>query len=219
MISDITSSDAGPAPGEGSAPDRRRFGYAAVALLLAGIMLGAAIGLVIPRLRNPASDSVEAGFLRDMSTHHAQAVELAMIAHAGSDTPGIVTLSADIATTQQAQIGYMQAWLRDWDLGPTGDSQPMAWMPDAAGAVVDGLMPGMATPEQLASLRKATGKDLDVQFLTLMRAHHLGGIHMAQEAEKLSDDKDVDWLAESMVTAQQGEIQLIDDLLKQAQAS
>ncbi|MFI1989552.1 DUF305 domain-containing protein [Actinoplanes sp. NPDC020271] len=219
MISDVTSSDADPASEETPAPSRRRFGYAAVALLLAGIVLGAAIGLVIPRFRTPDTDSVEAGFLRDMSTHHAQAVAMAMIAHAGSDTPGIVTLAADIATTQQAQIGYMQAWLRDWDLDPTGDQPAMAWMPDAAGSVVNGLMPGMATPEQLASLRKASGKDLDVQFLTLMRAHHLGGIHMAQEAEELSGNKNVDWLADSMVTAQQGEIQLIDDLLKQAQAS
>ncbi|WP_436526804.1 DUF305 domain-containing protein [Actinoplanes sp. HUAS TT8] len=217
MISDVTSSDADTATGE--APTRTRFGYAAVALLLAGIVLGAAIGLVIPRFRTPGTDSVEAGFLRDMSTHHAQAVEMAMIAHAGSDTPGIVTLAADIATTQQAQIGYMQAWLRDWDLDPTGDQPAMTWMPDAAGSVVNGLMPGMATPEQLATLRKATGKELDVQFLTLMRAHHLGGIHMAQEAEDLSDNKNVDWIADSMVKAQQGEIQLIDDLLKQAQAS
>ncbi|GAA2705742.1 DUF305 domain-containing protein [Actinoplanes palleronii] len=216
MSSDTTSLDAAPASGE--VPARHRFGYAALALLLAGIVLGAGIGLVVPRFRTPADDSVEAGFLRDMSTHHAQAVEMAMEAHADSITPAIVTLSADIATTQQAQIGYMQAWLRDWDLSPTGGEQPMAWMPDAAGSVVDGLMPGMATPEQLASLRKATGKDLDVQFLTLMRAHHLGGIHMAQEAENLSDNKDVDWLADSMVTAQQGEIQLIDDLLKQAQS-
>lgn len=219
MISDVTSSDADAAFEEAPAPSRRRFGYTAVALLLAGIVLGVAIGLVIPRFRTPGTDSVEAGFLRDMSTHHAQAVEMAMIAHLGSDTPGVLTLAADIATTQQAQIGYMQAWLRDWDLDPTGDQPAMTWMPDAAGSVVNGLMPGMATPAQLASLRKATGKDLDVQFLTLMRAHHLGGIHMAQEAEDLSSNKDVDWIAESMVTAQQGEIQLIDDLLKQAQAS
>ncbi|WP_231956788.1 MULTISPECIES: DUF305 domain-containing protein [unclassified Actinoplanes] len=215
----MTSPDAATAAGEGPAPAGRRFGYAALALLLAGIVLGVAIGLVIPQFRTPGTDSVEAGFFRDMSTHHAQAVEMAMIAHAGSDTPGIATLSTDIATTQQAQIGYMQAWLRDWHLDPTGDRPAMAWMPDSAGSVVNGLMPGMATPDQLAALRKATGKQLDIQFLTLMRAHHLGGIHMAQEAERLSSNKDVDWLADSMVKAQQGEIQLIDDLLKQAQNS
>ena len=80
-------------------------------------------------------------------------------------------------------------------------------------------MPGMATPEQLADLRKATGKDLDVQYLTLMRQHHLGGIHMAQEAEKLAHNSDVKWLAGTMVTSQQGEITVIDNLLKKIQGT
>ena len=174
-------------------------------------------GLLIPRLTTPGDDSVEAGFLRDMSTHHAQAVEMSMIAHANSTNPEIVTLAGDIALTQHGQIGYMQAWLRDWHLSPTSTQQPMAWMPDSAGSVVNGLMPGMATPEQMADLRKATGKDLDVQYLTLMRQHHLGGIHMAQEAEKLSSNSDVKWLAGTMVTSQQGEITVIDNLLKKIQ--
>ncbi|WP_328461906.1 DUF305 domain-containing protein [Actinoplanes sp. NBC_00393] len=217
MTTEVSASGAMTAPGAG--PSNRRFGYTAVAVLLVGLLLGVAAGLVVPRLRTPGEDSVEAGFLRDMSTHHAQAVEMAMIAHAGSDTPHIVTFSADIATTQQAQIGYMQAWLRDWHLDPTGSAEPMAWMPNSDGSIVDGLMPGMATSEQMAALRKATGKELDVQFLTLMRAHHLGGVHMAQEAVELSDDENVDWIAQSMVKAQQGEIQLIDSLLKEVQQS
>ena len=154
-----------------------------------------------------------------MSTHHAQAVEMSMIAHANSTDPGIISLSADIALTQHGQIGYMQAWLRDWGLSPTGSEPAMAWMPGSEGSVVNGLMPGMATPEQMDRLRTATGKELNVQFLTLMRAHHLGGIHMAQEILRLSGNKDVTWLAETMVTSQQGEINLIDDLLEKAQAT
>ncbi|WP_433297407.1 DUF305 domain-containing protein [Actinoplanes sp. CA-030573] len=208
------------APVNGS-PVRRggRVWILVAAALVAGLLLGGALGVLVPRLSTPGDDSVEAGFLRDMSTHHAQAVEMSMIAHADSANPEIVTLSGDIALTQHGQIGYMQAWLRDWNLSPTSSQEPMAWMPDSAGSVVNGLMPGMATPEQLATLRKATGKDLDVQYLTLMRQHHLGGIHMAQEAIKLSDNKDIDWLAGTMVTAQQGEITLIDNLLKKIQAS
>jgi uncharacterized protein (DUF305 family) len=46
-----------------------------------------------------------------------------------------------------------------------------------------------------------------------MRQHHLGGIHMAQEILKLSDNEDVTWLAQTMVTSQQGEITLIDTML------
>ncbi|GAA2612833.1 DUF305 domain-containing protein [Paractinoplanes durhamensis] len=204
----------------GNRPGRARRGWLLIgAALLVGTMLGLGIGLVIPHLRTPGDDSVEAGFLRDMSTHHAQAVEMSMIAHEKSTDPDIVYLANDIALTQHGQIGYMQAWLRDWNLSPTSSEQPMAWMPDSAGSVVNGLMPGMATADQLATLRKATGKDLDVQYLTLMRAHHLGGIHMAQEAERLSSNDDVTWLAGTMVASQQGEIALIDDMLKKIQGS
>jgi len=203
-----------PAAGRG-----RRNWLLVIAALLVGTLLGVGIGLVYPRLSTPGDDSVEAGFLRDMAVHHAQAVEMSMIVHEKSDNPEIVYLASDIALTQHGQIGYMQAWLRDWHLSPTSTQQPMAWMPDSAGSVVNGLMPGMATPEQMADLRKATGKDLNVQFLTLMRQHHLGGIHMAQEAVRLSHNSDVKWLAGTMVTSQQGEITVIDNLLKKLQTT
>ena len=138
-----------------------------------------------------------------------------MIAHANSANTQIVSLSADIALTQHGQIGYMQAWLRDWRLSPTGSRPAMSWMPNSDGALVNGLMPGMATPDQMSRLRSATGTDLDVQFLTLMRQHHLGGIHMAQAILEESDNKDVTWLAGTIVTSQQGEINLIDSMLKE----
>ena len=219
------STDSGPAaeaaaPEDVPAPARSRRGWLIViAALLVGALLGLGVGLIAPRLSTPGDDSVEAGFLRDMAVHHAQAVEMSMIVHQKSDDPEIVYLASDIALTQHGQIGYMQAWLRDWHLSPTSTQQPMAWMPDSAGSVVNGLMPGMATPEQLAALRKATGKDLDIQYLKLMRQHHLGGIHMAQEAVKLSSNSDVDWLAQTMVTAQQGEITVIDNMLTKLGAS
>jgi uncharacterized protein (DUF305 family) len=218
-----TDSDAAAeaaAPETGGRPGRnRRTWLLVLAALVVGTALGLGIGIVVPHLRTPGDDSVEAGFLRDMAVHHAQAVEMSMIVHQKSDNAEIVYLANDIALTQHGQIGYMQAWLRDWHLDLTTTREPMAWMPDAKGSVVNGLMPGMATSDQLAALRKATGNDLDIQYLTLMRQHHLGGIHMAQEAEKLSSNDDVKWLAGQMVQSQQGEITLIDSLLKKIQAS
>src|SRR5438067_1866838 len=41
-------------------------------------------------------------------------------------------------------------------------------------------MPGMATDDQLKQLEDARGVDSDKLFLTLMTAHHLGGIPMAE---------------------------------------
>jgi len=221
-VSTATGAAADAAAPVNGSPHRRdfRFGVAwLAALLIVGLLLGAGGALLANRATTPGENSAEAGFLRDMSTHHAQAVEMSMIAHAGSTSPDIISLSADIALTQHGQIGYMQAWLRDWSLGPTGTEPPMAWMPDAQGSVQNGLMPGMATPEQLTQLRAATGNALDTQFLTLMRQHHLGGIHMAQGILDQSTNKDVTWLAETMVTGQQSELNLIDDLLKKRQAT
>ena len=216
--SDASAQAGAPADGPASS-GAHRFGAGWIALaLIVGILLGAGAGFLGARTMGvPGDTSAEAGFLRDMSTHHAQAVEMSMIAHANSTDPQIVTFAGDIALTQHGQIGTMHAWLRDWNLGPTGSEPAMAWMPDAQGSVRNGLMPGMATPDQLATLSKATGKDLDVQFLTLMRQHHLGGIHMAQAILDMTDNEDVRWLAGSMVRGQQSEINLIDSILKRIQ--
>jgi uncharacterized protein (DUF305 family) len=209
---------AAPDPGPGRT--EFRFGPAwLAALLIAGLLLGAGGMYWAVHATRPGDGSVEAGFLRDMSTHHSQAVAMSMIAHKGSTDPEVISLAADIAMTQHGQASTMQAWLRDWGLNPTGEQAPMAWMPDAQGSVRNGLMPGMATPEQMAALGQATGKDLDVQFLTLMRQHHLGGIHMAQAILDMSDHGDVTWLAGTMVTGQQGELNLIDSLLKKVQGT
>ena len=95
-----TDSDAAAeaaAPVNGTTPGRRGRGWLlVVAALVVGTLLGLGIGLVAPRLSTPGDDSVEAGFLRDMSTHHAQAVEMSMIAHADSTNPEIVTLAGQL---------------------------------------------------------------------------------------------------------------------------
>ncbi|MFI5494611.1 DUF305 domain-containing protein [Actinoplanes sp. NPDC051859] len=220
-VSSDTDTDAPTTADDAPRTGTHRFGVGWLALVLVfGLLVGGAAGFLGPRLLGvPTDDSAEAGFLRDMSTHHAQAVEMSMIAHANSTDGTVVTLAGDIALTQHGQISTMLAWLREWHLSPTGSQPTMAWMPGAEGSVVNGLMPGMATPEQIAKLRTATGKDLDIQYLTLMRAHHLGGIHMAQAILKESDNDNVTGLAQTMVSGQQSEINLIDSMLQRIQQS
>jgi uncharacterized protein (DUF305 family) len=202
--------DSGPASGGGP-----RWGTGWLALAVAvGLVLGLAAGLLVPTLNRPGNDSPEAGFARDMSTHHAQAVEMSVIAQERATDPRVRSLAVDIALTQQAQIGMMQTWLREWKLDPTGAQPPMAWMGDEmAASVKDGLMPGMATSAEMEQLRNATGRDFDILFLELMRTHHIGGIHMAEGVLKLSDDSEVRWLAQAMVDGQKKETTLIQELL------
>src|SRR5687768_13678004 len=98
-------------------PWRARLIMGALALVL--LALGFAGGLLVPRFTTPADDSADAGFARDMSQHHAQAVEMAMAAFDRSTDTELRTMGYDITTSQQYQIGQMQTWLQEWRLSPT----------------------------------------------------------------------------------------------------
>ena len=61
-----------------ASPRRRALVLGALAAVVA-LVIGYLGGLIVPRLSTPDDNSPEAGFARDMSVHHAQAVEMAMI--------------------------------------------------------------------------------------------------------------------------------------------
>ena len=146
--------------------------------LLLGILLGALVGFRLAGGGDPAADSTDVGFARDMSVHHEQAVQMAALVYDRSADPAIRQLAFDILTTQQGQIGIMGGWLDAWGHDWTTTGPRMTWM----GMAVEGLMPGMATPEQLAALRAASGEAADAIFLQLMIPHHQAGTEMARAA-------------------------------------
>ena len=74
-------------------------------------------------------------------------------------------------------------------------------------------MPGLATPEQLAELKAASGVPAEKLYLTLMIAHHEGGIEMAQAVLDRSTNRVVTALARGMIAAQQSEIDYMNELL------
>jgi uncharacterized protein (DUF305 family) len=192
-------------------PRLRIVGSILVAVVL--LLIGYAAGLLTPRLTAPGNTSPEAGFARDMSEHHAQAVDMGMVAYQKATLPEVRTLGGDIALTQQAQVGTMQTWLRDWRLGPTGSEPPMAWMPEGQRALNGNLMPGMATTEELATLMSASGKNVDILFCQYMLRHHLGGIHMVNGILDRTGDPQVRELAEKMRQGQTGEVATLRVLL------
>jgi uncharacterized protein (DUF305 family) len=196
-------------------PRRRRPLTIAAAVVAAVLMLVAAFGAgwVAHARNHPGEGSVEAGFARDMSSHHAQAVEMAMLALNKSDQPDLRLLAGEIAQAQQAQIGMMQTWLRSWNLEPTGHEPPMSWMKDGASLMSNGLMPGMASAADMASLRSATDRTFDLLFLRLMQQHHLGGIHMVDGVLAETSEPDVVWLAQAMAKNQRSELEFIQQIL------
>ena len=170
----------------------------AVASVLAA---GVALAMLLAS-RPPGDDSPEAGFARDMIVHHGQAVQMAEIIRDKTESDSIRLLASDISLTQQGQIGIMQGWLQVWGLPVTGSEPAMAWM----GHPTDGLMPGMAPPDEIERLGKLPHDRTDVLFLRLMIAHHEAAIPMSEAVLKRSDEPEVDQLARSIIRAQKAEI-------------
>lgn len=194
---------------------RRGPGRLATAILagMLALAVGFAIGVLIAKPAHPADDSAEAGFARDMSTHHSQAVEMGMVAWQRGTMPETRTLGYDIALTQQAQIGIMRGWLDKWGLSPSSRQPAMAWMEHGEHLLgPDGRMPGMASPEQLDKLRGAQAEQVDILFCNLMIDHHLAGVDMAKEIVERTDDEEVRQLAQGMIDAQEYEIQALRSL-------
>ncbi|WP_222193995.1 DUF305 domain-containing protein [Modestobacter italicus] len=212
-------------PAAPPAPRRRGWTTAVLVTVIALGMLvaggGLAVALGIGRTAEPTSDSVDAGFSRDMSRHHLQAVEMANLALTRSEDAEVRQLAFDISATQTNQAGRMQGWLSLWGLPVTG-GETMAWMTgemaghDMAGHGSGGaVMPGMATEAELAELRSLSGTPFDVLFLQLMIRHHQGGLEMAQQGAERAEVAAVRGLARSIAETQSAETTTMATMLRE----
>lgn len=192
---------------------RARTWFAAALVGVLALALGFGAGIYIAKPQQPGNSSAEAGFARDMSTHHGQAVSMASDEYRATDVPALQQLAIDIALTQQGQIGMMQTWLRNWGLDTNGESRPMAWMGSSSAIAEGELMPGMANEADRTKLRKATGRERDVLFCQLMIQHHLGGIHMVDGILDITKNTQVRELAQAIKDGQQYEITVLKEQL------
>ncbi len=214
-----------------------------VAILLVGFLIGFMVrGLDSSpnalAVQVPATDSIEAGFARDMIVHHSQGIVMAHYGEIDSQDPEIRLLAYDIASVQQAQVGQMQGWLALWQLPEQVIGPRMAWMP-AGGHQMSGMgmtttlhstgstsatgtaddsgfqakMPGMATSGELARLKTLRGKESDVYFLQLMLRHHQGGKTMMQYAADRAANPIVANFAGKMLEAQTSEATVMTQML------
>lgn len=205
------------------------------ALVLAGILalvIAAIVGRTTAGSNFPGDGSAAAGFARDMTDHHAQAVNMATIIEQRTQDTDLRALATDIALTQTNQMGQMQGWLNQWGLSLGRIGPPMTWMtasgmdmqhasgpstptidPALMRPLADGRMPGMATAAQVNELRTLPEDKAEVLFLQLMIEHHKAGIAMAQMAEALTREPVVDRLAAAMIAGQEGEITQMTQML------
>jgi uncharacterized protein (DUF305 family) len=204
------STEAEPGPNdldEGSEPAGSGWTTAKVLGLVAAVgFVAVLLALALQsRFDGEPEDSVDVGFMRDMISHHEQAIQLGLLGVANTQDPAVQHFSQEAIVAQQWEIGYMTALLEDWgyDTGST-DRDAMVWM--GMPSSIDS-MPGMATPEQMAAFRDMSGSEADAAFLQLMTAHHRGGLHMAEEAAERANDERVRAIAARMAKNQQREIE------------
>ncbi|MEV6210761.1 DUF305 domain-containing protein [Kitasatospora sp. NPDC051914] len=161
----------------------------------------------------PTTDSAEAGFARDMATHHQQAIDMSFIVRDRTQDEDVRNLAFDIINTQANQRGMMMGWLDQWGLTQSTSAKPMAWMGHTYEAHDGSLMPGMATNTDLAKLRTLSGRDAEVLYLQLMIEHHKGGVEMAQAYVDAARNDVEKRLAQTMVNGQKSEIDLMTSML------
>ena len=193
---------------------RGRLLLVGLAALLVGVL--GTLWVVQARSSAPTDFGADAGFARDMQTHHAQAVQMAFLVRDRTDDPEVRTVAFDIITTQQQQAGQMYGWLEQWGLDQTGGHEPMAWVGGehaAAHANADGTMPGSATAAQIAELEGATGVEAERIFLRLMIAHHTGGVAMSEAAADQARTPEVKNLARTIAVGQTAEIEQMKRML------
>lgn len=160
------------------------------------------------------------GFLQDMSVHHLQALDMCRRV-LGRGTGGSVQAAAtEVLENQAMEVGQMRAWLADWGSSTVPPTTVMAWMGANQGAGMPlSMMPGYASNEQMSELSTLTGLALGKRWLELMRAHHVGGVMMASEAQNLASSTKVVRLATFQVQAQTFEIEQYDSLLSSTYAA
>jgi uncharacterized protein (DUF305 family) len=140
-----------------------------------------------------------------MIDHHDQAVRMALTTLTKPDIDtGVRNFATEVLLFQRWELGIMDTYLAEWHQ-QRGDLErvSMQWM-DMGTPVA--AMPGMATTTQLEQLKSAHGTDADRLFLTLMREHHRGGVHMSQFAAEHGSVRDVRALATRLAAYQQVEV-------------
>ena len=187
---------------------RRQVFGAAIAGLVFGVGAGMAYvtrSTLDPERQQSQPTTIDQGFVNDMLDHHDQAVEMSLIT---LGRPGISGSTRQFATEviifQRYEIGLLEGRLNAWGVERAEETRKaMVWM--GMGTSVKS-MPGMASITDLDRLRSASGRDADREFLTLMRAHHQGGIHMAEYARDKARDREIVGLASRMAYNQALEV-------------
>ena len=164
---------------------------------------------------------VDVDFITGMIPHHAQAVQMVVMAQGRTLDPEVAALMEDIRNAQVPEIETMSDLLTAWDEpvpetsldhanADHGDDEGMGGM-DSDDMDMD-EMSGMMSEGRMDDLDGAQGSAFQQMWLAMMTEHHEGAIEMSEA--QLADGRNADAiaLAEQIIEAQKAEIEIMEQL-------
>lgn len=163
-------------------------------------------------------------FMQHMHVHHRQAVTMVNIVDGRLTDPKVRAMAGRIKAEQKPEMGYMSRWVRSHDGSASsaksgshhghGGTHSQKAAPSGSTKPDHSSMPGMATPAQLAQLRRTSGVATDRMFLKLMIRHHRGAVTMVGDRVKAGGtDPDVERFAGDIQSGQSSQIRHMRSML------
>lgn len=138
-------------------------------------------------------------YIRHMTTHHAQGIELARIAAERAQDPHLQKLAMLMIASQSGENRIFENWWLSWF-----DTE----MPDCT-AQERSVMPGLLTPAKMRQAKIAAPEAFDALFVEMMTLHHKGAVKMAGDMWHSHGDPRLRVMAHAIRHEQQGEIALM----------
>ncbi len=190
----------------------------AVLLCFLAIMFAVVWSIRLAMPHTPGEQSVEAGFLRDMTYHHQLGVDMALATRDRTHDPEIRMLATSMLRIEQLQVGRMLEWLDAWGLPTSSRSTvaPLSWMGHAAAGMSHEVHTDAfwMTGGDFGLLVSLPPDQADIEFLRQMTWHHQIGLAMAQAALALSANEPVRRLATQIAANEQADIGAMQTLLR-----
>jgi uncharacterized protein (DUF305 family) len=163
----------------------------------------------LPATAGPGYTVADVQFMQHMIGHHAQALVMAAMAPTHGTSEHFQRLAQKIDISQKDEIAFMKQWL-------TERNQPVP----SDGSMDHMMMPGMLSPEQMAQLDAARGREFERLFLTFMIRHHEGALLMVEQlfdAPGAGQDPDIFRFATDVDADQRDEIYTMSIMLDSLQ--
>ena len=145
----------------------------------------------------------DTAFAKGMIPHHIGAVEMAKVQLEFGKDETMRKLAQAIIDGQQAEIDLMNGWLNGKDTTTQNANAPHAKAYAAGKAHHEAMMAAINEPNP------------DVAFAKAMIPHHQGAVEMAKVQLQFGKDEKMKKLAQDIIKAQEPEIKLMQDWLKQ----